>query len=170
MDITDKKLPPYITGTAINYYFICKRKLWYFLHDISMEHTSNLVELGKSIHENSYERKRKEIQLDGIKIDFFEKNRGVIHEVKKSRAIKISAHWQLKYYLYYFKELGLDFKGEINYPLLRKKEKIILTEDDILTLKGIINEIIEYKQSEDIPEVINEKFCKKCSYYELCYI
>ena len=117
-----------ITGTQINYYFVCKRKLWLFSKHISMEQTSDLVEIGSILHETSYKRKRREIQLEGIKIDFFEKNRGIIHEVKKSKTIENAHIWQLKYYLYYFKQLGINVTGEINYPILRKIEKIELAE------------------------------------------
>jgi len=161
---------PIITGTQINYYFVCKRKLWLFSKNITMEQNSELVEIGSLIHNSTYKRKKKEIQFDGIKIDFFEKNSGMIHEVKKSKAVKISAHWQMKYYLYYFKNLGLDFKGEINYPLLRRFEKISLSNEDIIKIEEIINEIRFLKNSEVIPNNIDSKICKKCSYYELCYI
>ena len=86
------------TGTQINYYFLCKKKLWYFSHDIAMEHTSDAVYLGKLIHETSYEREKKEIDIDGtVKIDFIGKDR-VIHEVKKSDAVEEPHIWQLKYW------------------------------------------------------------------------
>ncbi len=51
---------PNITGTQINYYFVCHRKLWLFCHHIQMEHTSEFVEMGSLLHEHSYIRKRKE--------------------------------------------------------------------------------------------------------------
>jgi len=79
---------PYLTGTQVNYYLICHRKLWLFSHNISMEHTSEAVEIGSLVHEYSYERKNKELVFDGIKIDFFDKNHGVIHEVKNRRRWK----------------------------------------------------------------------------------
>ncbi len=79
-----------ITGTQIAYYVVCQRKLWLFSKNISMEHTSELVEIGKIIHENSYARKRKEIMFDGIKIDMIEAKRGIIHEVKKSKSLEES--------------------------------------------------------------------------------
>lgn len=68
-----------------------------------MDHTSELVEIGKLIHENSYSRKRKKITLEGIKVDIIDAKRGIFHEVKKSRSLEESHIWQLKYYLYYFK-------------------------------------------------------------------
>jgi CRISPR/Cas system-associated exonuclease Cas4 (RecB family) len=36
-----------ITGTEINYLFVCHRKLWLFHHHIEMEHTSDYVALGQ---------------------------------------------------------------------------------------------------------------------------
>jgi len=62
--------PPTLTGTQVNYYLICQRKLWLFSHNINMEHTSEAVEIGSLVHEHSYERKNKELVFDGIKIDF----------------------------------------------------------------------------------------------------
>ena len=52
------------TGTQVNYYFLCKKKLWYFTHDIQMERSSDAVYLGKLIHESSYGREKKEINID----------------------------------------------------------------------------------------------------------
>lgn len=63
------------TGSQINYYFICKRKLWFFSHNIELEPESDLVKLGRLLHENSYRRKMKEVQIDRIKVDFLENKR-----------------------------------------------------------------------------------------------
>lgn len=63
------------TGSQINYYFICKRKLWLFSHNIELEPESDLVKLGKLLHENRYKRRMKEVQVDRIKIDFVENKR-----------------------------------------------------------------------------------------------
>jgi len=159
-----------ITGSAINYYFVCKRKLWFYLHKITMEHESELVQIGKILHENSYKRKRKEIELNGIKIDFFDKTRNIIHEVKKSKAIKESHVWQLKYYIYYFKKIGIEVTGEIDYPSLRKKEHIELSNEDEIELLKIIDEINALNYEKNVPLKEKKKICKNCSYYELCFI
>jgi CRISPR-associated exonuclease Cas4 len=45
---------PSYTGVQINYYFVCKRKHWFFSHDLNMEHSSDLVLLGKLVHESRY--------------------------------------------------------------------------------------------------------------------
>ena len=39
--MTDKR----ITGVMIYYYFVCKRKLWYFCHEINMESENENVQL-----------------------------------------------------------------------------------------------------------------------------
>ncbi|WP_369461588.1 Dna2/Cas4 domain-containing protein [Thermoclostridium stercorarium] len=42
-------------------------------------------------------------------------------KVKKSKSIEEAAIWQVKYYLYYLKRLGIEeVTGIIDYPLLRK--------------------------------------------------
>ena len=107
-----------ITGVMIYYYFICKRKLWYFCHQINMEDNNENVQLGKLLDENSYKRDDKHIQIDGvINIDFIHYNRE-LHEIKKSRAVEEAGIWQLKYYLYYLEERGVKgIKGRIDYFL-----------------------------------------------------
>lgn len=158
-----------ITGTQIAYYSICPRKLWFFSKNISMEHTSELVEIGKIIHENSYKRKRKEVNLEGIKIDILEAKQGIIHEVKKSKSLEDSHIWQMKYYLYYLKKIGMEVQGIIDYPKIRKREIIKLMDQDIENIELILNEIKIIINKEVIPPQINKPYCKKCSYYEFCY-
>lgn len=158
-----------ITGTQINYFFVCHRKLWLFTHNINMEHSNENVKIGTLLHEHTYIRKKKEIELDGIKIDFYDRNTGIIHEVKKSKAIESSHVWQLKYYLYYFKKAGICVKGEIDYPLIRKKKKICLNDEDCRKIEKILNKILEIKK-KSLPEADYRSFCRKCSYYELCFI
>ena len=47
-----------VTGTAINYLFVCPRKLWFFQNHIEMEHTSDLVSMGQLLHEESYKTRK----------------------------------------------------------------------------------------------------------------
>ena len=49
---------PHITGTAINYLYICERKLWFFQNHLEMEHTSEYIALGQLLHEDTYPRAR----------------------------------------------------------------------------------------------------------------
>lgn len=110
-----------ITGVMIYYYFICQRKLWYFANEINMEQNSELVSIGKTIDETSYKREKKSILIDNtINIDFI-KDGAVLHEVKKTKAIEEAGIWQLKYYMYYLKQKGVEtLEAKIDYPLLRQ--------------------------------------------------
>ena len=75
------------TGTHFNYYLICHRKLWLFANGINMESNSDLVYEGKLLHETSYPRrseKFQEVEIDGIKIDYYDPKNKVVHEIKKS--------------------------------------------------------------------------------------
>ena len=159
------------TGTQINYFFVCKRKLWLFTHDISFENENEYVQLGRLIDEYSYGRKKKQIEIGNIKIDFVDNKRGVIHEVKKSRKIEKAHIWQVKYYLYQLRSRGIEnITGEIDYPKLKKRESVFLTEGDLQTFKDIFKEMAIILKLVQPPEVINRPFCKKCAYFEFCYV
>lgn len=43
-----------ISGTMFYYYFVCKRKLWFFANEIQLENENEDVIIGKLIDENSY--------------------------------------------------------------------------------------------------------------------
>lgn len=160
-----------ITGVMVYYYFVCKRKLWYFSKGINMEFNSELVGMGKLIDENSYGREKKSILINEIiNIDFL-KDWKVIHEVKKSRKIDIASKWQLKYYIWVLRNNGVDIeKGILDYPVLRKREEIYLTKEDEEELLFILDDIQNIIELDMPPEIIGKKTCKKCAYYELCYV
>ncbi len=162
-----------ITGTHINYYFICRRKLWLFANGIQMEHTSDLVYEGKLIHETAYPQrseKYEEVQIGGIKVDFYDTKNKVIHELKKSNKVEAAHEWQLKYYIYVFEKACINgVSGILEYPKLRKKKEIYLSDIDRERILEIEKEIEEITGSETCPDVINSKICKRCSYYDFCY-
>ena len=161
---------PSLTGVQINYYFICKRKLWLFSHGIQMEQESDRVFLGKLMHEESYDRESKEIFLgDQIRLDRISPD-GVIHETKMTNKMEKADIWQLKYYLYYLKKNNIwPVTGEIDYPKLRKTEKIQLTQSDCEQLDKIVREIGEVLKKERPPEIQKMSICKKCAYFEYCW-
>lgn len=160
-----------ITGVMVYYYFVCKRKLWYFSNDLNMEFNSELVGMGKLIDETSYNREKKNILIDEfINVDFL-KDWKVIHEVKKSRKIDEAAKWQLKYYIWVLRNKGVDIeKGILDYPLLRKREEIFLDKKEQEELQLILSDVEKIISLQLPPNKINKGICKKCAYYELCYI
>ena len=158
------------TGTQINYYFVCKRKLWFFSHNMTLESDSDLVLMGKLLHENSYKRKpMKELEIDRIKIDFVEKSKEV-HEVKRSRTIEDAHIYQLLYYLYFLKKsAGMEAKGMLDYPLLKKKVHVELTSDKETELAGILANVGSIINQDKPPEAEWKSYCKNCAYRELCW-
>lgn len=159
-----------ISGMHVYYYMVCKRKLWYFTHSLRMEHEDENVALGKIIDDNYYSRQEKSINIDNvINIDFIRND--LICETKKSRKIEDASIMQLKYYLFYLKSRGVDgYKGEINYPLLKQKVVVELTEGDIKELENICSEVLKIMSSDKIPVMIQKGMCKKCAYYNFCKI
>ena len=136
-----------ITGIMVYYYFVCKRKLWYFCHGIQMEADNENVQLGKLLDASSYSRDSKHVLIDNmINIDFI-RDKNEVHEVKKSKAIEDAGIWQLKYYLYYLKNKGVnDVTGSIDYPLLKNKIHVELSEEDIRNLEKVLKDILLFMQ------------------------
>ncbi|MCM8803192.1 MAG: CRISPR-associated protein Cas4 [Candidatus Omnitrophica bacterium] len=163
-----------ITGTQVAYYIVCKRKLWLFSHHIEMESFSDSVLIGKLISEESFKREKfKEISIgDTLKIDFLKvDNEIIVHEVKKSKKLEESHIWQVKYYIYRLKNLGLNcFRGVIHYPKIFKKLNVEYEETDTIKIEQALLKIKEIINQEKPPEVINKPYCRKCAYFELCYI
>ncbi|WP_129409294.1 CRISPR-associated protein Cas4 [Marinitoga lauensis] len=161
-----------VSGIEFYYYFVCKRKLWFYTHGISMEDENEDVKIGKYIEENYYKNSQKNIMInDEINIDLI-RNKKIIHEIKKSQSFEEANIWQLKYYIYYLNSYGVDVKeGIIDYPNLRKRVMVTFEKDDKEYIENVINEIKSIKNSEKIPGKIQQiKVCKKCAFYEFCYI
>lgn len=162
-----------ITGTHFNYYQVCKRKLWLFAKGITMENTSDLVYEGKLIHEESYPQrseKYEEIEVDGIKVDFYDAKNKVIHEIKKSNKVERAHEWQLKYYIYVFERNGIEgVTGILEYPTLRKTEQVVLSNVDRNMIREMEVDIQRIIDSEECPSLERKGICKNCSYFEFCY-
>lgn len=160
-----------ITGIMVYYYFICKRKLWYFVHEINMENENEDVMLGKLLDENSYMRDNKHINIDNvINIDFMKEHKE-LHEIKKSRSIEEAGVWQVKFYLYYLKQRGVvELKAKIDYPLLKKNLVVELSEEDEAQLDEVIREITVLKKQIKPPQFTSQRICTKCAYHDLCFI
>ncbi|MGI6588111.1 MAG: CRISPR-associated protein Cas4 [Peptococcia bacterium] len=160
-----------VTGVMVYYYFVCKRKLWFFSNNLNMEFNSELVGIGKLIDETSYSRERKNILIDeSVSIDFL-KDWKIVHEVKKSRKMDEASKWQLKYYMWVLKNKGVVIeKGILDYPLLRKREEVLLDKKDEQELESVVKDIKKIISSKIPSDTLNKGVCKKCAYYEFCYI
>ncbi|MCS7014389.1 MAG: CRISPR-associated protein Cas4 [Chloroherpetonaceae bacterium] len=161
----------HLTGTKINYYFVCKRKLWLFSNQIEMEQESDLVAQGKLISETTYPDKCHELDIDGVMVlDFADLQSGVIHEIKKSDKMEEAHLWQVKFYLWHLKSKGLNgLRGELDYPKLKRRVSVTLTENDCQALERIAADIAALERQATPPPKIEKKFCKHCAYFELCW-
>lgn len=163
-----------INATLINLYHVCKRELWLHANGIRMEHTSEVVSEGKLIGETSYaarSEKYTEVEIDGIKIDFYDARNKVVHEVKKSNKVEKAHIAQVKYYIYKLLRNGVaGVSGVIEYPKMRQTERVGLSPADILEIEDWERHIDQIVKSENCPPLLNKPICKTCSYYEFCYI
>ncbi len=159
-----------VSGLLYQYYHICQRKVWYVANGISLEDENENVQIGSIIDDISYSRQRKHILIDEKAcIDFMRDN--TVYEIKKSSAEKDSALAQIKYYLYILEEKGIKADGELRIPQENNVEKVTLNEEDIASIRltiGKINEIIN--RASVPPKTERRSICKKCAFFEFCYI
>lgn len=163
-----------ITGTHIAYLHTCHRKLWLFANGIRMEHNSEIVAEGKLIADTTYldrARKYTELAIEGIRIDFYDAKNRVVHEVKKSDKVEHAHLAQVKYYLAVLSRNGIEAPGAIiEYPKLKQREYLEWSENFIKEAEECEAKARTIIQSEHCPVLIPKGICKKCAYYELCYI
>lgn len=138
-----------------------------------MESTSDVVYEGKLIHESSYPQRSEryeEVEIEGVKVDYFDAKHNVIHEIKKSNKVEQAHEWQLKYYIYVFERNGIEgCTGILEYPTIRQTSQVVLTDEDrqmIVEMEEKIKGIIE---SDLCPTLSKKRLCKSCSYYDFCY-
>ena len=112
--------------------------------------------------------------VTGKGANFHSQIREYLTEVKKSDADAEAAKWQLLYYLKVLKTKGVIRKGKLEFAEKNKKDKKIiiieLTDEVEKELDKYIDEIEQLLNQDRIPECINKSTCKKCAYYEYCYI
>ncbi|EQC2115838.1 Dna2/Cas4 domain-containing protein [Listeria monocytogenes] len=73
--------------------------------------------------------------------------------------------------MYFLKQKGIIIeKGVVDYPKLRQRETIFLTTEDERKIEKILVDIEITTSSLKPPTIIDKPLCKKCAYYEYCYI
>ncbi len=162
-----------VNGTLVNYYFHCKRQCYLHGNRLNLEDNSEMVKVGKAIHESkALENKNSEISIDNIKLDRLTSE--YLTEIKKSDADIEASKWQLIFYLKILKSKGIIRKGKLEFIEKNKTDKKVfyfdLDEEIEMELDKHIKNIENMLQSNDVPGVLNKPKCKKCAYYEYCYI
>lgn len=163
-----------ITPTLVNLYHVCQREMWLHAQGIRMEHTSDIVYEGKLIGETTYpQRPAKYTELDlGIgKIDFYDAENRIVHEVKKSDKKEEAHIAQVKYYLFLLDAQGIkNATGILEYPKLRKVHRVTLTDEDFENIPVLLKEIKNIMEGEICPPKLKKHFCRSCSYFEFCWV
>lgn len=158
-----------VNGTLINYYFHCKRQCYLHGNRMNLEDNSEQVKIGKALHE---EKDNVEIALDNIRLDKLTDE--YLTEIKKSDADIDAAKWQLLFYLKILKNKGVLRKGKLEFVEKGKSDRrtlyFELTEEAERALHKYIQEIEDLLEQPTVPPVQKKSGCKKCAYYEYCYI
>ena len=163
-----------ITGTIINYYFHCKRQCYLFANRINLEDNSEDVRIGRVLHEiRAKDNKDAEIKYENIVLDKVSSK--YIEEYKKSDADTKAARMQLIFYLKQLQDKGITKEGKLIYNEKNKKdgkktEIIELDDSNINKLNKCIEDIEQLVNQEKVPDVEKDKKCKRCAYYEYCYL
>lgn len=161
-----------VNGTLINYYVHCPRQCYLHAYRLNLENNSEDVKIGKVLHESKYiNDDNAEIAIENIRLDKLTKE--YLTETKKSDADIEASRWQLIFYLYKLKEKGIERKGKLEFIQKNKEKKTVIIELDSqleneLLMK--INEIENLLNNEKVPDTVEMRHCKKCAYYEYCYI
>jgi CRISPR-associated exonuclease Cas4 len=162
-----------INGTLINYYVHCKRQCYLHGNRLNLEDNSENVKIGKALHEEKANKSSNaEIQIDNIKIDKLTKE--YITEIKKSDADIEATRWQLLFYMSILKKKGIERKGRIEFAeknqSVKKTIYVELTTEIETELNHMESDILSLIEYGPIPIVLNQPTCRKCAYYEYCYI
>ena len=94
-------------------------------------------------------------------------------DVRKSDSDPQAVKWQVLLYLYKLKQKGVEKKGKIEYIEKRgdkKVEFIDLDEANEKELLEVLNKIEDLINQKIPPKAKFENKCKKCAYFEYCFI
>lgn len=160
-----------VNGTLLWYYNICKREVWLMSHNIIPDQHDENIDLGRFIHEYSYQRQDKEISFGNVKFDVLLENKKemLIGETKKSSKFSEASKWQLLYYLKTLRTAGINAKGLLLYPEERKRVSVELNKESEEKLNEMIEDIQKICLKDLPPQVKKIGYCKNCGYREYCY-
>ncbi len=79
--------------------------------------------------------------------------------------------WQLKYYIYILQQAGIEnVTGILEYPKIKKTKAVNLSPEDIKKIQAVEHEIKQIIQSDIVLKRLNKPLCRRCSYYDFCYV
>lgn len=158
-----------ISGLHVQYFLVCKRKLWLYSKQLGFEEGHEKILEGKILHDRSYNyADRKELMVeDSFKVDVLDGE--YVREIKLSRKMTEADRYQLLYYLYQLKKRGLIRKGLISYTKERRTEEIVLTDEEEKKIQEMEHQIEEIIAMENVPKLTEKPYCKSCAYFDFCF-
>jgi CRISPR-associated exonuclease Cas4 len=159
-----------VRGVEVNYYVVCPRKCWLFMRGMEHEATSELVALGRLLHEKSFRREtQRNVDIEGFaRVDFA--SEGIVHEVKHGPAQHRAHVLQVAYYLWLLRARGIETQGILHYPRQRRREIVRLTPELESELQAILERIRELREMSSPPHVLRRmSVCRSCAYDEFCW-
>lgn len=167
----DMRRPTKISGTLVNAYFVCRRKAWLLSREFSPDPEFDLLVLGKLLSEEAFKREKREVTLEGMKIDLVRiaNEEVVVGEVKRSPVAIKSAVMQVCYYLFRLKQMGFSVKGELLFPRQKKRLTVELRPDLERELARSMHALEDMILEERPPVAQKTRFCDRCSFYEFCF-
>ncbi len=161
-----------ITGSLVEAFVFCPRQAWFLSRRLNGDQYNEFIAIGRLYAEKTYKRDKKEILIDGNKIDIIKENNNkfLFIETKKSSKVKRASEIQLLHYMYCFFKRGYrNIKGELRFPKERKVIEVNLNEAEILELERIYVNVNKLVNQDKPPLVKRSNICKECSYIEFCW-
>lgn len=141
------------------------------IHRITPDQEDENIDIGRFLHEYYSKRGKKEIDIISGKIDRIKKvgDKLIVQEIKKTSRFKKSSYYQLLYYLYQLRKMGIQAVGELLFTEEKKKETVELTSENIKELETAIHEIKRIAKFPVPPKPKKINFCRNCGYREYCW-
>lgn len=170
-DQTSYKPLTRLSGTTIQYYYVCHRELWFHLHYFEPDQENDYLSIGRLINETSFKnRGKKQVKIGNAVLDIIQKEdqQILVTEVKKSSKMLEPTIKQLQYYLYLLKHQGIQAFGIIRVPRERKTLKVRLTAQVEQAIKEAEQGIMRIATQSTPPPYERKPYCKTCAHRELC--
>lgn len=162
-----------VTGTLILSYSNCKREAWLMAHRMIPEQDNIFLELGKLIHDTSYESKgERDVQIHNMRLDIVQEkdHKTIVGEIKKSSHSLKGAKDQLLYYLLRLKNMGIKAEGVMLVPKEKERIPITLTLNEEKRIEKMCKEIKELVEKPIPPISRKQSSCKNCAFYTYCWV
>lgn len=159
-----------IRGIEVNYCVVCPRKCWLFIHRLEHEAGSDLVALGRLLHDTTFRRReQRDVDIEGFaRLDFT--SEGIVHEVKHGAGQHRAHVLQVAYYLWLLRERGIETQGVVHYPRQRRREVVRLDAGLESELRDVFRRIQEIRALSRPPVVARRMaLCNSCAYEEFCW-